>query len=51
MKPGMSFATFFGFIFISFLFLWMALVVFPWMELGHLAPIRDEAGTDIIPWE
>ena len=25
-----------------FLFTWVALVVFPWMELGHLPPIQDE---------
>jgi cytochrome c oxidase cbb3-type subunit II len=34
-----------------FLFNWLALVVFPWLELGHLDPIQDEGGTDITPWD
>ncbi|MEJ0000233.1 MAG: cbb3-type cytochrome c oxidase subunit II [Verrucomicrobiota bacterium] len=33
-----------------FLFTWVALVVFPWLELGHLPPIQLEGDTDIVPF-
>ena len=46
-----KFRTFFWLIFASFLFTWIAFVVFPWMELGHLPPIQDEGSTDITPWD
>jgi len=46
-----NFRAFFGFIFGIFLFTWFALVVFPWLELGHLPPIQDEGSTDITPWD
>jgi cytochrome c oxidase cbb3-type subunit 2 len=46
-----SFRSFFGIIFGIFLFTWIALVVFPWVELGHLPPIQDEGSTDITPWD
>ena len=46
-----SFRAFFGFLLGIFLFTWIALVVLPWMELGHLPPIQDEGGTDITPWD
>jgi cytochrome c oxidase cbb3-type subunit 2 len=35
----------------AFLFTWIGLVVFPWLELGHLPPIQDEGSTDILPWD
>ena len=34
-----------------FFFTWFGLVVFPWMMLGHLAPIQDADSTDIKPWD
>ena len=43
--------TFFLLLLASFLFAWFGLVVLPWMELGHLAPIQDEGSTDIVPWD
>src|SRR5271170_2944533 len=46
-----NFRAFFGFIFIAFLFTWFGLVVFPWLELGHLPPIQEEGSTDITPWD
>lgn len=46
-----SFRAFFGIIFGIFLFTWIALVVLPWVELGHLPPIQDEGSTDITPWD
>ena len=33
------------------LFVWLALVVLPWIELGHLAPIADPNSNDITPWD
>ncbi len=36
---------------IAFLFTWFGLVVFPWIELGHLPPIQEEGSTDITPWD
>jgi len=47
----LSFRAFFGFIFLAFLFTWFGLVVFPWVELGHLPPIAEEGSTDIAPWD
>jgi cytochrome c oxidase cbb3-type subunit 2 len=47
----LRFGTFFALVLASFLFTWLALVVLPWMELGHLAPISAEGSTDIIPWD
>jgi cytochrome c oxidase cbb3-type subunit 2 len=46
-----NFRTFFTLLLIVFLFTWFGLVVFPWLELGHLDPIRDEGSTDITPWD
>ena len=46
-----SFRSFFALLFGIFLFTWVALVVFPWIELGHLPPIQEEGGTDITPWD
>ena len=37
-------------IFAPFLFTWLGLVVFPWLWLGHLAPIPDDSG-GITPWD
>jgi cytochrome c oxidase cbb3-type subunit 2 len=34
-----------------FLFAWIGFVLFPWSELGHLQPIKDEGSTDIVPWD
>jgi cytochrome c oxidase cbb3-type subunit 2 len=51
MNSFTTFRTFLGFIFVIFLFTWIALVVFPWLELGHLPPIQDEDGTTITPWD
>ena len=45
------FRNFFLLLLASFLFAWIGLVVLPWMELGHLAPIKDEGSTDITPWD
>jgi cytochrome c oxidase cbb3-type subunit 2 len=41
---------FFAFLAI-FGFAWMGLVVLPWMELGHLAPMPQPGGNDILPWD
>jgi cytochrome c oxidase cbb3-type subunit 2 len=30
---------------------WLALVVFPWMTLGHLQPISQAGNSDILPWD
>ena len=46
-----SFRSFFVLFLGINLFTWVALVVFPWLELGHLPPIQDEGGTDITPWD
>ena len=46
-----KFRHFFWAIFVIFLFTWIALVVFPWMELGHLPPIQEEGSTDITPFD
>jgi len=48
MNPFRSFAAL---VFIIFLFTWMGLVVMPWIELGHLAPIKDEATNNITPFD
>jgi cytochrome c oxidase cbb3-type subunit 2 len=45
------FGTFFAWLLVAFLFTWLALVVLPWLELGHLQPIRDTASNDITPWD
>jgi cytochrome c oxidase cbb3-type subunit 2 len=45
------FGNFFAWLLVAFLFTWMALVVLPWIELGHLQPIKDEATGDIAPWD
>ena len=34
-----------------FSFTWLALVVLPWMALGHLQPMPQAGGTDILPWD
>jgi cytochrome c oxidase cbb3-type subunit 2 len=46
-----NFRTFFALILSAFLFTWIGLVVFPWLELGHLPPIQEEGSTDITPWD
>jgi len=51
MNSGPSFRTFFLLIFASFLFAWVGLIVLPWLEVGHLAPIKDEGSSDITPWD
>jgi cytochrome c oxidase cbb3-type subunit 2 len=51
MSPQLPFRRFATLIFGSFFFTWIVLVVLPWTELGHLAPIKDEATNDIIPWD
>ena len=45
------FRTFFWSLLGIFLFTWCGLVLFPWLELGHLSPIQDEGSTDITPWD
>jgi len=51
MNFPLPFRTFFFYLLAAFFFTWMGLVVFPWMELGHLPPIKDEGSTDITPWD
>jgi cytochrome c oxidase cbb3-type subunit 2 len=51
MNAGSNFRSFFGFLLVIFLFTWFGLVVFPWLELGHLAPIQEEGSSDITPWD
>jgi cytochrome c oxidase cbb3-type subunit II len=46
-----NFRGFFALLLIIFLFTWFGLVVFPWLELGHLPPIQEEGSTDITPWD
>jgi len=46
-----KFRNFFGLILVIFLFTWFGLVVFPWLEVGHLPPIQEEGSTDITPWD
>ena len=46
-----NFRTFFSLLLAVFLFTWIGLVVFPWLELGHLPPIEDEGSDDITPWD
>jgi len=50
MMPTANFRKFFWTILGIFMFTWFALVVFPWLELGHLPPIETEGSTDIVPW-
>jgi cytochrome c oxidase cbb3-type subunit 2 len=51
MKGFTTFRGFFGALFGIFLFTWMALVVYPWLELGHLSPIIDDDNVTITPWD
>jgi len=51
MKIMTNFRAFFGLLLAIFLFTWFGLVVFPWIELGHLPPIQDEGSTDLTPWD
>jgi cytochrome c oxidase cbb3-type subunit 2 len=46
-----NFRAFFALLLAAFLFTWLGLVVFPWLELGHLPPIQEEGSTDITPWD
>src|SRR5471030_393608 len=46
-----NFRAFFALLLIAFLFTWFGLVVFPWLELGHLPPIQEEGSTEITPWD
>jgi cytochrome c oxidase cbb3-type subunit 2 len=46
-----KFRSFFRLIFLCFMFTWVGVVVFPWLELGHLPPIQEEGSTDITPWD
>jgi len=45
------FPKFFVLILAAFMFTWFALIVLPWISLGHLAPITEEGSTDIKPWD
>jgi len=51
MNPVANFRFFFCAILAIFLFTWTALVVFPWLELGHLPPIKVEDVTGFTPWD
>jgi cytochrome c oxidase cbb3-type subunit 2 len=51
MNVLVNFRSFFWLIFAVFLFTWVGLVLLPWVELGHLAPIETEGSTDITPWD
>jgi cytochrome c oxidase cbb3-type subunit 2 len=43
--------SFFALILAAFLFTWSGLVLFPWLELGHLPPIQEEGSNNITPWD
>jgi cytochrome c oxidase cbb3-type subunit 2 len=47
----LPFRTFFVLILLAFLFAWFGLIVLPWVELGHLPPIKDEGSGGITPWD
>jgi len=51
MSPSLSYRNFFFIILASFSFAWFGIVVLPWVEVGHLAPITDESSNDILPWD
>jgi cytochrome c oxidase cbb3-type subunit II len=51
MNEKLHFRAFFGLVLLAFFFTWMALVVLPWMELGHLEPIVDPASSNLTPWD
>lgn len=51
MSSTPHFRTFFYLVLASFFFNWLFLVVWPWTNLGHQAPIQDEGSTDITPWD
>jgi cytochrome c oxidase cbb3-type subunit 2 len=52
MIPLGSFRGFFLKIFGLFLFVWIAMVVMPWTDLGHLEPLPVAGSdTDIVPWD
>jgi cytochrome c oxidase cbb3-type subunit 2 len=51
MNVFVHFRHFFWLFLAVFMFSWFGLVVLPWMELGHLAPIESEGSTDITPWD
>jgi cytochrome c oxidase cbb3-type subunit II len=51
MKILSDFRSFFGLILLVFMFTWLGLVVFPWLELGHLSPIYEEGSGDVTPWD
>jgi cytochrome c oxidase cbb3-type subunit 2 len=51
MITPVHFRKFFFVLLAMFGFAWMGLVVFPWMALGHLAPVPQPDGTDILPWD
>ena len=46
-----NFRAFFGLLLLIFFFSWFGLVLFPWLELGHLPPIAEEGSPDITPWD
>jgi cytochrome c oxidase cbb3-type subunit 2 len=46
-----TFRTFFWTVFAIFLFTWLAFVVLPWLEVGHLPPLQEEGSTDITPYD
>jgi cytochrome c oxidase cbb3-type subunit 2 len=46
-----NFRAFFGLLLLIFFFIWFGMVVFPWLEVGHLPPIAEEGSTDITPWD
>jgi cytochrome c oxidase cbb3-type subunit 2 len=51
MNSSLSLRAFFFLIFGVFLFTWIGLVVLPWVELGHLQPIKDDTTGNLTPWD
>jgi cytochrome c oxidase cbb3-type subunit 2 len=47
----LTFRSFFILLLAIFLATWYAMVVLPWVYLGHLPPIQEEGSTDITPWD
>ncbi len=45
------FRPFFFLVLATFMFTWFALIVLPWINLGHLAPIKEEGTPGITPWD
>jgi cytochrome c oxidase cbb3-type subunit 2 len=51
MKMPTRFRAFVAPVLASFLFTWIFLVVVPWCELGHLAPVINPADNSPTPWD